>query len=197
LPRSTLPENNYWLVGAYWNNSDPPDQTERFLDDGVWQNGYTDKYLEEVRSIKVGDRIAIKSSSTQKKNLPFDARGKTVSKMSIKATGTVVANRGDGRTIEVEWEPKHEARDWFFYTDRRTIWRLRTDSVYQHADLSNRLINFIWNGTDQDHDWFCKRWWDSEEVTQPVPNRGEEGSTYEPYSIDDVIASGVFLPEPD
>ncbi|MEO1979345.1 MAG: hypothetical protein ABGZ24_02390, partial [Fuerstiella sp.] len=33
-------ENNHWLVGAYWSSSDPPDQTEQFLDEGVWQNGY-------------------------------------------------------------------------------------------------------------------------------------------------------------
>ncbi|MEO2018984.1 MAG: AAA family ATPase [Fuerstiella sp.] len=188
-------ENNHWLVGSYWNSSDPPDQTERFLDEGVWQNGYKDKYLEEVRSIKVGDRIAIKSSSTQKKNLPFDALGNTVSKMSIKAVGTVVANRGDGRTVEVEWEPGFQEKDWFFYTNRRTIWRVRTDADYQHKDLSSRLIDFIWNGADQDHEWFCKRWWDSEDVPEPDSDPDDEEAAYEPYSIEDIIASGVFLPE--
>lgn len=189
--------NNYWLVGAYWNDSDPPDQTERFLDEGVWQNGYADKYLEEVRSIKVGDRIAIKSSSTQKKNLPFDARGNTVSRMSIKAVGTVVANRGDGRTVEVEWEPTFESKDWFFYTDRRTIWRVRTDQDYQHSDLSSRLIDFIWNGVAQDYEWFCERWWHSGDVPDPDPDTDAEGVVYEPYSIEDIIASGVFLSEVD
>lgn len=194
-PGKKLPAgNNYWLVGAYWNDSDPPDQTERFLDEGVWQNGYTDKYLEEVRAIKVGDRIAIKSSSTQKKNLPFDARGNTVSRMSIKAIGTVVANRGDGRTLEVEWDPGFKPKEWYFYTDRRTIWRLRTDLDYRHTDLSSRLIDFIWNGASQDYGWFCQRWWSSDDVPEPAPD-DDDGSSGEPYSIEDIIASGVFLPE--
>lgn len=169
-------ENNFWLVGAYWSSSDPPGQTERFLSEGVWQNGYRDKYLDEVRSIKVGDQIAIKSSATQKKNLPFDARGNTVSKMPIKAVGTVVANRGDGRTVEVEWETGFEAKDWFFYTDRRTIWRLRTDKGYRLKDLSSRLIDFIWNGADQDYEWFCKRWWNSDKT--PDPDDGDEEAAY-------------------
>jgi 5-methylcytosine-specific restriction enzyme B len=89
-------ENNYWMVGAYWSQSDPPDQTERFLDEGVWENGYEDQLLDQVRSMKVGDRIAIKAAAVQRHNLPFDARGHTVSKMTIKAIGTIVENRGDG-----------------------------------------------------------------------------------------------------
>jgi 5-methylcytosine-specific restriction protein B len=102
-PEPLLPaENDYWLVGAYWDDKDPPDQTERFLEEGVWQNGYQDRYLDLVKSMKVGDRIAIKASTTQKRNLPFDARGKTVSRMVIKAAGAIVANRNDGRTVEVE-----------------------------------------------------------------------------------------------
>ncbi len=51
------------------------------------------------------DRIAIKAASTQRTGLPFDARNKTVSRMTIKAIGTIVANRNDGRTVEVEWDP--------------------------------------------------------------------------------------------
>jgi len=41
-------------------------------------NGYQDKYLDAVKSIQVGDRIAIKSSYTRKHDLPFDSRGQTV-----------------------------------------------------------------------------------------------------------------------
>ena len=47
--------------------------------------------------MKVGDRIAIKAMSTQKHNLPFENHGKTVSVMTIKATGTIVKNHGNGR----------------------------------------------------------------------------------------------------
>ncbi len=51
---------NYWLVGASYDGSD--DQTERFLRDGVWQNGYDNRYLEQVKQVKEGDKIAIKAA---------------------------------------------------------------------------------------------------------------------------------------
>jgi len=61
-----------------------------FLAEGIWENGYEDKFIDEVKSMKVGDKIAIKASKTQKLDLPFDSGGKTVSVMLIKATGTIV-----------------------------------------------------------------------------------------------------------
>jgi 5-methylcytosine-specific restriction protein B len=52
---STLPkaDTDYWLVGAYWGGEEPPDQTERFLNEGIWENGYEDRYLDLVRTMKV------------------------------------------------------------------------------------------------------------------------------------------------
>ena len=81
-----------WFVGAAYGGTD--DQTPRFLQEGIWENGYQDKYLDAVKSIQVGDRIAIKSSYTRKHDLPFDNRGQTVSVMAIKAIGTVKENLG-------------------------------------------------------------------------------------------------------
>lgn len=191
-PDPVLPaENNYWLAGAYWDSTDPPDQTDRFLAEGIWQNGYEDRYLDDVKAMQVGDRIAIKSSSTQKNNLPFDGRGKTVSRMSIKAIGTVVANRGDGRTVEVEWDPSFKPKDWYFYTDRRTVWRLRRDD-----DLAKKLIDFVFGSDKQDYEWFCEKWWGpgeagGKEQEQHLPKNAQ------PYSVEDIIASGVFLTEPE
>ena len=56
---STLPKTDadYWLVGAYWDGEDPPDQTERFLAERIWENGYEDRYLDLVRAMKVGDKM--------------------------------------------------------------------------------------------------------------------------------------------
>ena len=88
-----------WFVGATYGGTD--DQTPRFLQEGIWENGYQDKYLDAVKSIQVGDRIAIKSSYTRKHDLPFDNRGQTVSVMAIKAIGTVKENLGDGRTLNL------------------------------------------------------------------------------------------------
>ena len=38
-----------WFVGATYGGTD--DQTPRFLQEGIWENGYQDKYLDAVKSI--------------------------------------------------------------------------------------------------------------------------------------------------
>ena len=35
-----------WFVGAFYDGKN--DQTDRFLKEGIWENGYDDKYLEVV-----------------------------------------------------------------------------------------------------------------------------------------------------
>jgi 5-methylcytosine-specific restriction protein B len=77
---------SYWFVGAVWNGTE--DQLPRFLEQGVWENGYEDQFLDLVRRIRPGDQIAVKASFV-KKRVPFDVGGKSVSVMRIKATGTV------------------------------------------------------------------------------------------------------------
>jgi 5-methylcytosine-specific restriction protein B len=181
-------ENSFWLMGAFWSGNDPPDQTQRFLDEGIWENGYEDRYLDEVRSMRVDDKIAIKASSTQRHNLPFDTRGKTVSRMTIKAIGTVVANRGDGRIVEVEWEPSFQPKDWYFYTYRNTVWQLRSEDKY-----AKRLIEFVFDNKPQDYDWFCQEWWGTGKGEQALPPETRKISQFQPYSADDMVASGVFL----
>ncbi|TVR13442.1 MAG: AAA family ATPase, partial [Planctomycetota bacterium] len=111
---------NYWFVGAIFGHStnSPSDQTERFVREGCWENGYKSKHLDTVRSMQVGDKIAIKSAYTRKKNLPFDNRGHTVSVMKIKAAGTITKNHGDGRHIDVEWDKEYSEREWYFYQGR-------------------------------------------------------------------------------
>jgi len=173
---------DYWLVGAFW---DGIDQTKRFLEEGIWENGYVDRYLDLVKEIKVGDRIAIKAVSTRRSDLPFENRGKSVSKLNIKAAGTVVANRGDGRTIEVDWQQQWEVLEWYFYTYRPTVWRLRKDQ-----EMARELIRFAFFGQLQDYDLFIGWWWENEE--------GENGIDVDkeiPYTIEDVRREGAFLSE--
>ena len=136
-----------WFVGASYDSTG--DQTELFVKDGVWINGYQDKYLDLVKSIQIGDRIAIKSSYTRKHQLPFDNRGNVVSVMAIKATGTVTENPGNGRNLRVNWQPIDPPREWYFYTNRTTVWRVlpgdwNTDS----------LIAFTFEKKPQDIDRF-------------------------------------------
>ena len=132
-----------WFVGATYSGTD--DQTPRFLTEGIWENGYQNKFIDAVMSIQVGDRIAIKSSYTRKHDLPFDNRGQTVSVMAIKAIGTVKENLGDGRTLKVDWKPFDPPREWYFYTYRSTVWR-----VLPGDWLTDALIGFTFEDRPQD-----------------------------------------------
>ena len=184
---------SYWLAGAYWDDRDPADQTQRFVEEGIWENGYHNRYINEVMSMRVNDKIAIKAASTQRNGLPFDARNKTVSRMTIKAIGTIVANRNDGRTVEVEWDTSFEGKTWYFYTNRNTIWHLRTDDNYRLKEYAQKLRDFVWYGKEQDYEWFRKRFLSLRETDHILSEYIEASKP--PYGIEDLIASGVFLSE--
>ena len=136
---------SHWFVGAVWDGTD--DQAPRFLKEGVWENGYEDRYLDLVKAVQVGDRIAIKSSYTRKHDLPFDNREQTVSVMAIKAVGNITENLGDGRRLRVNWAQQQldSPRKWYFFTHRRTIWR-----VMPGEWMADALIAFTFDGTPQD-----------------------------------------------
>jgi 5-methylcytosine-specific restriction protein B len=188
------PEGAYWMVGAYWKGFDPPDQTARFLEEGTWENGYDEKFLGLVKSMKVGDRIAIKAATTQRRNLPFDAGGYAIPKMVIKAIGTITHNPQDGYRVEVDWDPDFEPRDWYFYTCQQTVWRLRQDDA-----PVRQLIDFAFRGAAQDYGFFAKRWWRGDSALSAGSKMG--GSVNEaarrsqalPYSVADMLAEGVLL----
>lgn len=112
---------NYWMLGADW---DGDDQTQKFLEESIWQNGYTDKFLDTVKKVKVGDRVAIKTVYVQKNNLPFNNYGCDVSCMKVKVIGEVTENLGDGRTLKVKWEPLAQEHLIYLYTYWHTIMRI-------------------------------------------------------------------------
>ena len=101
-----------WFVGAAYK--DTGDQTPRFMQEGIWEN-YNSNYFDSVKSIQIGDRIAIKSSYTRKHGLPFDNRGQTVSVMAIKAIGKVTENLKDGRILKVDWQPLDPPQERYLY----------------------------------------------------------------------------------
>ena len=139
-----------WYVGAYTGDGDKHKEDE-YIANGEWVNGYEDKYLDIVNSVKVGDKIAIKSSYTQKNDLPFDVNGQTVSVMEIKAIGTVTENVGDGRTLKVDWKKFDVPKKWYFYTGRITIWKVERT---QNNELANALLNFTFGNKEQDYNLF-------------------------------------------
>ncbi|MFC1526227.1 AAA family ATPase [Candidatus Latescibacterota bacterium] len=137
---------SYWFVGATYG---PDDQLPRFLMDGIWQNGYEDRYLDLVRSMEPGDRIAVKAAYTRKLGLPFESRGHTASVMAIKAIGTITENTGDGQLVKVAWTPLDSPREWYFYTYRAAVWRVTPGDW-----LNDALIAFAFEGQPQDVDRF-------------------------------------------
>lgn len=164
---TTNPEA-YWFVGATWAGDD---QSERFIADGIWENGYETKYTDHIKSMQVGERIAIKASYTRKNGLPFDNHDRAVSVMGIKAVGKITGNPGDGRAIHVQWERVDPVREWYFFTYMAALWKVVPGSSW-YAD---ELIAFTFEGQEQDYDRFRnepfwrERYGDQEDETDPRP----------------------------
>ena len=195
----------YWFVGAMWGDGEG-DQTPRFLKEGIWQNGYKDKFAEQVRSMKIGDRIAIKATFARKHGTPFDNKGQTISAMKIKAIGTVTRNHDDGRTVEVAWEPLAEPREWYFYTYRYTITRARVEDEV----LARRLVAFTFEGAQQDYAFFMAQpyWRDRFIATDDTSLAGDDADydaealdelervpPVAAYGVEDIVAEGCFVSE--
>lgn len=194
-----VPETaNYWFVGAGWNNVD---QTERFLAEGIWAEGDDEKYAQLVRQMKAGDRIAIKSSFVRKKDVPFENHGRPASVMRMKAIGTITSNRGDGRTVDVDWQVLDPPREWFFYTYRTTVARARIEE----DDRARQLVAFTFDGTPQNHASFLAHpYWAQQFAPEIDPLTAREIDVAEPedeaaeaavidYGVDEIIAEGCFL----
>ena len=160
----------YWFVGAAYGGTD--DRTAEFVKDGVWRNGWQNRHLDDVRSMQPGDRIAIKYSTTRKHNLPFDAGGRSVSVMGIKAVGSVTSNLGDGRTVGVDWVALDPPREWYFYTHRRTVWKVLPGSGTLPW-AAGGLIRFAFEGEPQDYDHFLAYWYGGEASSTPSTPWGQ------------------------
>lgn len=202
--QETTAQRPCWFVGASFGATD--DQTPRFLEQGIWENGYHDRYLDQVKSIRPGDRIAIKSTYVRKQNLSFDNQGRSVSTMAIKAVGTVTGNLQDGRFLQIDWIPVSPSREWYFYTNRRTVWEVwpGRGTIPWAADA---LINFAFENGPQDYARFLRRWgWLDERSSEhesfgprdDEPEYDQEPKTrptvlYEPYFVDNILDDGCFL----
>lgn len=194
------PERRFWFVGAVWGGND--DQTERFLSEGVWQNGYDEEFSEHVKRMKPGDRVAIKASFVKKYGLPFDSQEKPVSCMRIKAIGTVTEATKDGKTVKVNWTSLAEPKDWYFYTYRVTI--VEADAS---DDLARRLIMFAFGDHKQDYEfwlrvpYFAKKYRPHTATATEIERVEEEekaeleDAVFESYGIAEIVGDGCFLPE--
>ncbi len=125
----------YYVLGAAWyGNENGPDQTERFINNGIWENGYEDKFLDVVNKVNIGDRVAIKSS--------FATRdGKSM--LRVKAIGTVYENLGDGMTLKINWDKNFVPFDLEGYGGyRNTIQKVSSDDIDMIFN-SNKIMNYF------------------------------------------------------
>lgn len=185
----------YWFGGAAW---DGEDQTARFLEEGVWRNGYQDQFSDQVRGMAPGDRIAIKAAFVQRLRLPFDVGGAPVAAMRIKATGTVTGNPGDGLTVHVAWDPPPAPRDWYFYTYLKTL-----HEADPEVEQARQLIAFTFGGAAQDYGWWLQQPYFARKYGRPplagaAPSAAEDAFDRRPaYTTAGIVADGCFLDPAD
>jgi 5-methylcytosine-specific restriction protein B len=205
-------EPRYWFVTANWAGRDPADQTPRFLREGIWENDWDerfDRFLDRVRQVRPGDRIAIQEygPNVPAENSPFRTTGKFVTSLFIKATGTVVSNHGDGRRVEVRWNPAFtEPRQWFGYTKKHPIWLPQKG---KWKDMIAALIGFAFDGEPQSNGLMEKYWLAPEQRVKKSPKSPADATmtpsepSDEPslevnaYGVDDIVEAGIFIPKDD
>jgi len=195
---------SYWFVGAFFAESesyDGPlgDRTDEFVKAQRWHNGSEGKYHDLVKAMRPGERIAIKAAFTRLHEMPFDTKGNRVSVMAIKATGTITHNPGDGQNVDVDWDPPSPVREWYFYTNQQTVWRVKPTSWKSEA-----LIDFTFNDAEQDYNEFRNDPYWAERFGDTAPeviDEGDEETTEEEtatkvtYGVRDILSDGCFLPE--
>lgn len=175
--RAPLGEGPFWFVGAAFGGKE--DQLDRFLADGVWEiHTPSDKHREQVLRMAPGERIAIKAAYVRKKDLPFDNQGRIVSCMSIKATGTITGNPGDGERVTVKWDPVREPREWYHYTYQPTIWE-----VYPNKEMPRSLIEFAFHGQEQDIPWFMANISNWKDLAVAAPEVVRDPVSYDPVNL--------------
>lgn len=164
-----------WYVGTTGNDEHGQwhDFSDEYIAQGIWENGWDDKFLDLVNSIKVGDRIAIKSTFTQKHNLPFNNNGKKVGAMRIKAIGVVTGNSGDGKHIQVDWTRVDPAKTWYGPgTLRETIHAVSANDGY----IKKQLLDFTFSDDEQDYSICEERYKDDTDadtgVDEPMTEDG-------------------------
>ena len=126
--KSEIESVSYYVLGSVWNGED---QFERFVKNSIWENGSEDQFLDIVNNVKVGDRVAIKSSFAREK----------LSILRVKSTGTVISNDQDGQTLRVKWDSQPPFFDLEgFGTYRKTIQKVTgeaIDKIFNHYSEIN------------------------------------------------------------
>lgn len=144
-----------WFVGAKNN-----DNADMFIREGRWENNDS-KFDKKVKNMKPGDRIVIKAANVMKKNIPFNSYGLDVSFIYIKAIGTIIANRGDGKNITVDWERVDPPKKWYTYTGavRNTASLIKSSASVNYE----ALLKFVFDNVEQDYS-MCEKFYEEEKA---------------------------------
>ena len=185
-----------WFVNA--QRQGLQDQTDRFVEEGIWESLSKDRDTQEVkdavRRILPGDRIAIRSRYYRNEGFGFDNRGQKITSMTIRGTGTVKHNMNDGYLLKVDWEPLEQPREWYFYVPHRNVHPVSLDRANdRNAWQISGLLSFTFDNQKQDIDRFLAAKFGS---PSPGPLPGDDNVRHDseqPYTIDDIINAGCFL----
>lgn len=90
---------NYYSVGFHWGAES---QLDRFIEEGIWENGYDNKYQDVINNIKEGDQLALKTAYTEK-----DENGNSIAVSKIYNIGTVKEHIAKN-TLIVDWQKDFE-----------------------------------------------------------------------------------------
>ena len=102
----------------------------------------------------------------------------------------------DGRSLRVDWTPIKPPREWYFYTERNTVWQVLPVGGQWNEQYASALIRFAFDNEEQDIRAFLNAGWGD---TYGYPN-DEEGLPVAPaplplwdYSVGDILDDGCFL----
>lgn len=84
-------KGSFYAVGSDWGEAG--DQSNRFIKEGVWENGDKEQRAETVNEVLRGDILLMKSAFARSKEAVF----------RLKGVGVVVENMQNGRLLKVEW----------------------------------------------------------------------------------------------
>ena len=156
----SMTNNDVYFVGTM---IDKKDFSDEFIEKGQWQlgwvnqedNGQYQKMLALLNEIKIDDVVILKSTYTRTHDLPFEnPNGKSVSVMKLKKLGHVKQNPHDGHNLFIDWESDFQPREWYFYTNRQTIWKV---SNSDKIDDASQLIQFALHNIKQDYSYFLDK----------------------------------------
>lgn len=192
-PIQSLGTDFAWYVGAIGKNSEGvyTDFSEIYIDEGRWENGWDSKFADTVKSVQVGDKIALKSFYTRKKGLPFNNNGKTVGVMRIEAIGVVTENPGDGKNLKVGWKKVAPIREWY---GKRVLRDIIHRICAEDGLMKKLLLQFTFDGADQDYS-LCEEQYeadlDGDETTEEIIIDEDKDKEYSLSELGDIL-SGMY-----